>query len=114
MATSVVPKVLQPGLVLTASPVVAVTGSANSQTVVKRAVFTNTTTVAVTVTAFRVINSGTVGVTNEIIPARSVAAGGTDLAPELAGMVLNGGDTIQCEAGTAAVVNFFASGFVVT
>lgn len=114
MPTTVVPQVLQPGLVLTASPVNAVIGQANSQTVIKRAVFVNTTTVAVTITAFRVLSAGTAGVTNEIIPARSLAAGATDLAPELAGMVLNGSDTIQCQAGTTAVVNFFASGFVVT
>lgn len=109
-----IPIVLQPGLVLTTAPVNGIIGGANSQTTVKRAVFVNTTTVAVTITAFRVLSAGTAGVTNTIIPGRSLAAGATDLAPELAGMVLNGGDTIQCEAGTTAVVNFFASGFVTT
>lgn len=114
MASQAIPAVLQPGLVLTTAPVNGVVGAVSSQTIIKRAVFTNTSGSAVTITAFRVIGGGTAGATNTIIQARSIAAGGTDLAPELAGMTLNGGETIQVEAGTAAVVNFFASGFVVT
>lgn len=112
MATTVNFAVLQPGLSLTASPVIGVTGVAGSQTVIKRAVFTNITTVVATITAWRVPNSGTPVGTNAIIPTRNVAANGTDLAPELAGMVLDGGDTIQVQTGTAASINFFASGVV--
>lgn len=112
--TTVSPIVLQPGAQLTASPVVYVTGPANSQAIIKSAVFTNVGTVATTITAWRVANSGTAGLTNEIIPGRTIAIGGTDRAPELVNMVLNGGDEIVCQAGTAAAVNFFAFGLVAT
>jgi hypothetical protein len=112
MTTNVSPAVLQPGMQLGTVAAVAVLGAANSQTIVKRAVFTNTGTAAATITAYRVANGGSVAVTNEIIPGRSVAGGTTDLAPELSNMVLNAGDEIQCLSGTAAQVNFFASGFV--
>lgn len=114
MTTSVTPAVLQPGAQLTTSAVTYITGAANSQTIIKRAVFTNTGTVATTITAWRVVNLGSAGVTNEIIPVRPISANATDLAPELANMVLNSGDIIQCSAGTVSAVNFFASGFIAT
>lgn len=112
MTTNVTPAVLQPGTVLTVGAVAYVTGVAASQTIIKRAVFSNATAGAVTITVYRVISGGTAGVTNVIINARSIAANGTDLAPELANMVLNPGDTIQALAGAAASINVFASGFV--
>jgi hypothetical protein len=114
MTTNVTPAVLQPGTQITASPLAYVTASANSQAIIKRAVFTNVTAGAVTFTVFRVSSGGTAGVTNTIIVARSIAAGGTDLAPELANMVLNAGDMVQAEASAAASINVFASGFVAT
>lgn len=112
MTTNVSPAVLQPGAQLTVSAIPYVTGVASSQTIVKRAVFTNVTAAAVTFTVYRVPVSGTPGPTNEVIPARSIPANGTDLAPELANMVLNAGETIQALAGATTAVNVFASGFV--
>jgi hypothetical protein len=112
MTTNVSPAVLQPGAVLTASPLAYVTGQANSQVIIKRAVFTNTTSGAVTFTVYRVPSSGTPATGEIIISARSIAANGTDLAPELSNMVLNAGDTIQAEASAATSINMFASGFV--
>lgn len=109
--TTVAPAVLQPGLVLTASPVAMVTGAANSQTIIKRAVFANTTGGAVTLTVTRLPLGGS---PLAIIPARSIAANSTDLAPELANMVLNAGDEILAQAGAATSINAFASGYVST
>lgn len=114
MATTVNFAVLQPGVLLTASAATVITGAANSQTQIKRAVFTNVTAIATTITAWRVTSGGSVGVTNQIIPARAIAGNSTDLAPELAGMVLNGGDFISCDAGVVSAVNFFASGIIAT
>lgn len=112
MTTNVTPAVLQPGAVLTAAAVAYVTGALNSQTIIKRAVFTNSTNGAVTYTVYVVPFGDTPTMANVIILSRSIAAFGTDLAPELANMVLNQGDTIQCLAGAVTSINVFASGFV--
>jgi hypothetical protein len=114
MTTNVTPAVLQAGVVLTTSAVAYITGPANSQVIVKRAVFNNTTAGAVTFTVYRVPSGGSVGTGNQIISARSISAGGTDLAPELANMVLNAGDTVQALASAGTSINMFASGFVAT
>lgn len=112
MTTNVNFAVLQAGVQITTAAVAYVTGAANAQTLVKRAVFTNVTAGAITITVHRVPSGGTAGATNMIIDTRSIAALGTDLAPELANMVLTAGDTIQCLASANASINFFASGFV--
>jgi hypothetical protein len=109
MTTSASPAVLQPGVVLTTSSAPCVTGASASQTVIKRAVFTNVTAGAVT---FTVTRTPSAGAPLTIINARSIAAGGTDLAPELANMVLNAGDIIAALASAGASINVFASGFV--
>lgn len=114
MTTNVTPAVLSQSLQLTTSAVVYVTGSLNGQTIIKRGVFTNVTAGAITITVYRVTNGGTAGATNILIDARSIAALGTDLAPELANMVLNAGDTVQCLASAGSSINFTASGFVAT
>jgi hypothetical protein len=109
MTTNINPSTLQPGAVLTTSPVAYVTGAANTQTIIKRAVFTNITAGAVTITVSRTPSGGSPLV---IISVRSVAGNSTDLAPELANMVLGGGDTINAFASAGASINVFASGFV--
>ena len=114
MTTSISPAVLQPGVTLTTSAAAIVTGGVNQQTIVKRAVFSNPTGAAVGFTVYRVAAAGSVGTATTIIPSRNIAAGGTDLAPELANMVLNAGDTIQALASAATAINAFASGFVAT
>lgn len=112
MTTSASPGVLCPATTLTSSAATYITCNANVQTIIKRAVFSNFTAGAITITAYRVISGGTAVNANIIIPARSIAAGGTDLAPELANAVLNAGDTIQCLASANTSINFTASGFI--
>lgn len=112
MTTNVNFAVLQAGVQITTAAVAYVTATANAQTLIKRAVFTNITGGAVTITVHRVPSAGTAGPTNMIIDARPIAGLGNDLAPELANMVLNAGDTIQCLASANTSINFFASGFV--
>jgi hypothetical protein len=109
LTTNVTPVVLQPGATLTVGNVTYITGPANSQTIIKRAVFTNITAGAVSFTVSRT-PSGGVGL--EIIYGRSIAANTTDLAPELSNMVLNPGDTIQAAASAGASIHMFASGFI--
>lgn len=82
---------------------------------VQRAVFTNTDSVSHAITVYRVPSAGTAGVTNKVISAfvlnPSGQPGHTYTAPELAGMILNGGDTIHAFADTGAKVNVTISGF---
>lgn len=114
MPTTTAPAALQPGAQITTAALAYVTGGANSKAIIKRAVFTNVTSGAITITVYRVPSAGSPGATNIIIDARPIAALGTDLAPELANMVLNSGDTIQCLASANTSINFFASGYVVS
>lgn len=114
MTTNVSPAVLSAGSQITTAAVAYISAPANAQYVVKRAVFSNVTSGAVTITVYRVPGAGTPGATNTIIDGRPVAAFGTDLAPELSNMVLNAGDTIQCLASANTSINFFASGFIAT
>lgn len=109
MATNVDAAVLNAGVQITTGAVAYITGGANTKTVIRRAVFNNITGGAVTITVRRTPSGGGA---LDLITARPVAASGTDLAPELANMVLNGGDTISCLASANTAINFFASGFV--
>lgn len=113
MTTSITPVVLCPTSVVpltVATPFI--TGAPGVQTTITRAFFTNITAGAVSIGVYRVPSGGSAVSGTIIIPARSIAANGTDLAPELAGMVLAPGDTIQCEATSAAAINITASGFI--
>lgn len=110
MTTTVTPVVLQPGATLGLAAVTVIQGAPNQIVTIKRAVVTNTTGTPIILTAYRVPALGTPVAGNEIIPGRSVAANATDLCPELAGMVLNAGETIQMKCGTANAGNVFASG----
>lgn len=111
MTTNVSPAVLQPGTLLAGAADVFLTGAVNSQSIIKRAVFANTSTVAATFSVSRQAAGGSPLV---LIPPRSIAANGTDLAPELVNSVLNGGDELIANVGTVAAINAFLSGFTAT
>lgn len=111
MTTNVSPAVLQSGILLSGTADVFLTGAVNAQTIIKRAVFANTTTVAAT---FSVSRQAVTGSPIEIVPPRSIAANGTDLAPELVNSVLNGGDELIANVGTVAAINAFLFGYIAT
>ncbi len=106
--TSVTPAALQPGAVLATSATNMIIGAVNSQTIIKRVVFSNVSVNPVTITVSRTPSGGSPLI---IIDAQPIAAQATYLAPELANMVLLGGDTITALASVGAAVNCFASGF---
>jgi len=115
MTTNVSPAVLAQSVTLTTGAVVYITGPANSQVIIKQAVFSNFISSAATFTVWHVPSGGTPINANLLINQRSIPAfPGTDLCPELINMVLAPGDTIQCGANTATAVNFTASGFIAT
>lgn len=110
--TNVTPGALSLAVQITTAAIAYITCPANSQLIIKNAVFTNVTGGALTVTAYRVAAAGSPGATNTTISAQSVAAGGTYLCPELINMVLTAGETLQCLASANTSINFTASGFV--
>lgn len=112
MTVTVTPAVFCPSTQITTGAVAYVTGPANGQALIKRAVFTNITAGAVTITVYRVASGGSPGSANIVIDARPVPALGTDLAPELSNMVLSAGDTIQALASANTSINLTVSGFI--
>lgn len=77
-----------------------------------RAVFTNTSASATTITA-GITTGGALGAATTMISARSIAPGEAYVSPELAGAVLPAGSAIRAFAGAAATVTFTASGLTV-
>lgn len=90
------------------------TAPANASTIIKRAVFTNTSAGVRIVTAHVVPNGQVVSNATMLINGQSLAippgAGSSYVAPELAGVVLSGGDTLQCFADAANGVTLNVNG----
>jgi hypothetical protein len=113
MATALT--VLCPSTQITNAAATYITAAAALKTVITRARVTNSdASVAYTFTLYRVPSGGSALAGNILVNARSVPVGGSDLVPELNGMVLNAGDTIQALASTTLKLNFTASGFTST
>lgn len=79
---------------------------------VGRAVFTNTTGSAVTITA-GITTGGALTAATTMISARTVAPGEAYVSPELAGAVLPAGSVIRAFCSAATAVTFTASGLIV-
>lgn len=77
-----------------------------------RAVFTNTTASATTITA-GITTGGAIGASTTMISARTIAPGESYVSPELAGAVIPLGSQLHVFAGAAAAVTFTASGLIV-
>ena len=98
--------------VLTASAAAIYTAPANTTTIIKRAVFLNTDTVARTITIHVIRSGGGAAATaNKIINAYPLSPNQAYVPPELANLVLETGDAIHALASTASVVNTLGSGF---
>jgi len=111
---SLSPGVLYLGGALNSSLGTLVTGQTNAKTLITKAVFTNTDTVARLLTVNLVRSGGAASAANILIDAQSIPAGGSYDAPELVGQILNPGDFVQAKADAAAVVNCTGvSGYVV-
>lgn len=83
---------------------------ANTRIVIRHAVYTNTTAGAITVTAYVVPSGGSVADATTVISAQSIAGHAAYVSPELSGIVLNAGDTLQDFASAAASISLNASG----
>lgn len=83
----------------------------NTAAQISRAVFTNTTSSAVTITA-GITPGGALGASTTMISARTLAPGEAYVSPELAGAVIPPGSQIHVFASAAASVTFTASGIL--
>ena len=88
--------------------------TAPTQTTAKigRAVFTNTTASATTITA-GITTGGALGASTTMISARPLAPGESYVSPELAGAVLPAGSSLRAYAGAATTDTFTASGLTI-
>ena len=88
------------------------TSPTSSTAKVGRAVFTNTTASAVTITA-GITTGGALAAGTTMISARTIAPGEAYVSPELAGSVLPAGSVIRAYCSAVASVTFTASGLLV-
>lgn len=90
------------------------TGPPNTATIIKRAVFTNTSAAARAITAHVVPSGQVVSNATMLINGQALAippgAGSSYVSPELAGVVLAPGDTLQCFADAANDVTLTVNG----
>lgn len=88
--------------------------TAPTQTTAKigRAVFTNTTASAVTITA-GITTGGALGASTTMISARTLAPGESYVSPELAGATIPAGSQIHAYSSAATSVTFTASGLII-
>lgn len=83
--------------VIYTTPVATITTLANVS-------FNNTSASPVTVTVYNVPPGGSPGTTNQVVSAFSIAAGKPYVPPQLIGLNMAPGSTLQALAGTAGVV----------
>lgn len=102
---SLSPSVLYLGGQLTASLVTLYTSPTNTKTLITKAIFTNTDTVARLLTVNLIRSGGSAGNSNILIDAQSIPAGGSYEAVELEGQILNAGDFVQAKADAVTAIN---------
>lgn len=77
-----------------------------------RAVFTNTSASAVTITA-GITTGGALGASTTLISAQTLAPGTSYVSPELAGQVFYAGSQIHAYSNTASAVTCAISGLII-
>jgi|SRR5665213_150093 len=92
------------------TPAAQYTCPVNSKVIVRHVVFCNTSGGAAKITAEVVPSGGSAGAPAIVIDALSIASQASYVSPELAGVVLNAGDSIQCFSDTATAISMNASG----
>ena len=110
--TTITPIQLVAPLALGAADASVYSPSTNTSAQIGRAVFTNTTSSAVTITA-GITAGGALGASTTMISARTLAPGESYVSPELAGAVLPANSQLHCYASAGASVTFTASGILI-
>lgn len=87
-----------------ATPIYTASGGITASTIGNMS-FSNTSGSPVTFTVYNVPNGGTAGAANEVVPAFTLSVGQSYVPPQLIGLSIAAGSSIQASATTAAVVN---------
>ena len=87
---------------------------AASRVTVGQVVFTNTTGGTVNATAYLVPSGGSVTDAAKLLDAYPVGAHTAYIVAELAGVVMNSGDKLECFASAATSISMNASGIIQT
>lgn len=83
-------------------------------TIIDKHTVTNTTGGGVAYTVNIVPSGSVASASNQVLPAKTIAAGETYHCPEVVGQVLNPGDFISTLAGAAASLTILANGREIT
>jgi hypothetical protein len=110
--TTITPVQLIPPVALGAADASLYSPATNTTAQIGRAVFTNTTASAFTITA-GITTGGALGASNTMIFQRTLAPGESYVSPELAGAVLPQGSQLHAYASAAASVTFTVSGIII-
>ena len=97
---------------LAATDTVYYTSPTQTSTKIGRAVFTNTTASALTITA-GITTGGSLTASTIMISARTLAPGEAYVSPELAGQVIPAGSQLHAYASAATSVTFGVSGIII-
>ena len=89
---------------LTGSVATYLTSPRNGEAVISYAFLTNKTGAPITVSVYNVPAGGTAGPGNVVINARSIGAGNSYACPELCGLSLNRGSTLQAVGNGVSIV----------
>ncbi len=87
---------------------------ANSQVIVRHAVFCNITAGALTLTVYVLKSGGSIDNESKVLDAFSIAGHTAYVSPELSGIVLNAGDGIHTLASAASSITQNISGVIST
>lgn len=89
------------------------TAPSSAKAVINRAVFTNVSASPCSITVYVVRSGGTADAASEVISAYNIQPGEAYVSPEISGVVLNGGDSIEALASAATSITTIGSGFSV-
>lgn len=110
--TTITPVQLVAPLQLGATDASLYSPGTNTSAQIGRAVFTNTTSSAVTITA-GITTGGALGAATTMISARTLAPGESYVSPELAGAVIPANAQLHAYASAGSAVTFTASGITI-
>lgn len=110
-STTITPTLLVTPAQLGSADAVVYTVPTQTTVQIQRAVFTNTSASAVTITAG--FSTGALAANNTVISAQTLAPGQAYVAPELAGAVLPAGYGLHAFASVASAVTLTVSGLTI-
>ena len=107
---AVLPFPFKQGTVPTAAAAAILTSGAAQNIIIKKAVFTNVTAGALTITVWLVAPAGATATGNILMNNFSIAANSDYVCNELSNQVVSLGATVQAQASAANGINYAISG----